>query len=305
MLNFLRLVRWKNLLLIAFVQLLIKYALLEPFGVAITLNGFGFSILVVATLCLAAAGNIINDIFDQDTDSINKPNRLLIGKFISEKSAYSLFIAFNVIGVLLGFYLAHLVGKPGFFAVFVCVSALLYIYASYLKQLPVVGNLVISVLVALSLLIVGLFELLPAITAYNQQTQLTYFKIIADYALFAFFINLIRELVKDLEDIPGDYKSGMRTLPIILGRTRATNIALALSTILLAAVVHYLITYMYENLWLVVYFLMAVVAPLLYIVLRLFYAKLVTDYKQISTILKLIMLTGMSSMLIYKFILLP
>ncbi len=297
------LIRWKNLLMIALVQLLIKYALLEPFGVTITLNGFGFSLLILSTLCIAAAGNIINDIYDQDTDAVNKTNKQIVGKAISEKTAYSLFIGFNVVGVLIGFYLSHLVGRTGFFALFVIVSGLLYIYASYLKQMLLIGNIVISVLVALSIIIVGLFELLPAITVQNQETQLTYFKIIFDYALFAFIINFVRELVKDIEDIDGDYKAGMNTLPIAIGRTRATHITLALSFIPLGAVIFYVVTYMYHNLWIVAYFLVFVIAPLIYVIIRLFQAKLKSDYHFISNLLKLIMLFGMLSLLIYKFIL--
>ncbi|OBX21308.1 prenyltransferase [Bizionia sp. APA-3] len=287
--------------MIALVQLLIKYALLESFGVTITLNGFGFSLLIIATLCLAAGGNIINDIFDQDTDAVNKPKKVIVGKSISEKTAYSLFIGFNVVGVLIGFYLSHLVGRSGFFALFVVVSGLLYIYASYLKQMILVGNIVISALIALSIIMVGLFELLPAITPQNQETQLTFFKIILDYALFAFCINLIRELVKDIEDIDGDYKVGMNTLPIAIGRARATHVTLALTFIPLAAVIYYVITYLYHNLWIVGYFLIFIIAPLIYIIIRLFQAKLKTDYHFISSLLKIIMLFGMLSLLIYKY----
>jgi len=299
--SILSLIRWKNLLMIALVQLLIKYALLESFGVTITLNGFGFSLLIIATLCLAAGGNIINDIFDQDTDAVNKPKKVIVGKSISEKTAYSLFIGFNVVGVLIGFYLSHLVGRSGFFALFVIVSGLLYIYASYLKQMILVGNIVISALIALSIIMVGLFELLPAITPQNQETQLTFFKIILDYALFAFCINLIRELVKDIEDIDGDYKVGMNTLPIAIGRSRATHVTLALTFIPLAAVIYYVITYLYHNLWIVGYFLIFIIAPLIYVIIRLFQAKLKSDYNFISSLLKIIMLFGMLSLLIYKY----
>ncbi|MFC5194861.1 geranylgeranylglycerol-phosphate geranylgeranyltransferase [Bizionia hallyeonensis] len=299
--SILSLIRWKNLLMIALVQLLIKYALLESFGVTITLNGFGFSLLIIATLCLAAGGNIINDIFDQDTDAVNKPKKVIVGKSISEKTAYSLFIGFNVVGVLIGFYLSHLVGRSGFFALFVIVSGLLYIYASYLKQMILVGNIVISALIALSIIMVGLFELLPAITPQNQETQLTFFKIILDYALFAFCINLIRELVKDIEDIDGDYKVGMNTLPIAIGRARATHVTLALTFIPLAAVIYYVITYLYHNLWIVGYFLIFIIAPLIYVIIRLFQAKLKSDYNFISSLLKIIMLFGMLSLLIYKY----
>jgi 4-hydroxybenzoate polyprenyltransferase len=289
--------------MIALVQVLIKYALLVPFGVITALNGFGFSLLVLATLCIAAAGNIINDIYDVETDLVNKPNQVIVGKTISEKKANNLFIAFNVIGVGLGFYVSNLVGKNGFFAIFVIISALLYVYASYLKQILVIGNIVISILVALSIIIVGLFELLPIITPENQTVQLTYFKIILDYALFAFLINLVRELAKDIEDIDGDHKAGMNTLPIAIGRDRASKVLFALSLMPLLAVVYYMITYLYKQPIAIGYFLIFVVAPLIYIAIKSFNAETKKDVRHISKILKLVMLLGMLSLLLFPFIL--
>lgn len=300
----LNLIRWKNLLMIVLVQLLIKYALFEPFGVTITLNGFGFSLLILATVFLAAAGNIINDIYDIETDLVNKPNQVIVGKTVSEKTANSLFILFNVLGVAIGFYLSHLVGRSGFFVIFVIISLLLYVYASYLKQMLLVGNIVISILVALSIIIVGLFELLPVITPSNQETQFTFFKILIDYALFAFIINLTREVAKDLEDIDGDYKAEMNTLPIAIGRERATKVLFTLALISLLAVTYYVITYLYKQQLAIGYFLVFVIAPLLYVCIKSFNAKTKKEYHHISFMLKLIMLSGMLSLLLYKFILL-
>ena len=299
----LNLIRWKNLLMIAVVQLLIKYALFEPFNVDITLNWFGFSLLILSTLCIAAAGNIINDIYDVETDLVNKPDRLIIGKKINEKNAYNLFIIFNVIGVGLGFYLSHLVGKSGFFALFVIISGLLYVYATYLKQMALIGNIVISMLVALSIIIVGLFELLPVTTPKNQETQLTFFKILLDYSLFAFMINLIREMVKDMQDIDGDHKANMNTLPIAIGRERASKVIFVLSIVPICAVVFYVLTFLYKQQMAVGYFLVFIVAPLLYVTIKLFNAKTKKDYGHISTMLKLIMFFGMLSLLIYPLIL--
>ena len=289
--------------MIAFVQLLIKYALFKPFNVDITLNWFGFLLLIGSTLCIAAAGNIINDIQDVDTDIVNRPEKVIIGKKVTEKTAYNLFIILNVIGVGLGFYLSNLVGRSGFFAIFVIISALLYIYATYLKQTLLVGNIVISVLVAMSVLIVGLFELLPVVNTQNQATQLTFFKILLDYALFAFIINLVREVAKDIEDIDGDYKAGMNTLPIAIGRERATKVLFALTLLPLFGVVYYMLTYLYKQQIAVGYFLLFLVAPLLYITIKSFSAKTKKDVRHISTILKIVMFLGMLSLLLYVFIL--
>ena len=303
MLQFLNLIRWKNLLIIALVQVLIKYALLLPFKIDITLNWFGFTLLVLSTLCIAAAGYVINDVYDVETDLVNRPNKVIVGKSVSEKTANNLFIILNVIGVLIGFYLSHLVGKSGFFALFVIISALLYVYASYLKQTLLIGNIVVSVLVALSLIIVGIFELLPVITPQNQATQLTMFKVLFDYALFAFIINLVREITKDIQDIDGDHKSGMNTLPIVIGRDRAKNVLFVLSLVPILAVVYYLSTYLYKQTIAVIYFLVLVIAPLILVSIKIFSSKTKKDYQFISNLLKIVMLTGMLSMLLYPIIL--
>lgn len=293
--------------MIAFVQLLIKYALFQPFlettELTIMLNGFGFGLLILSTLCIAAAGNIINDIYDVETDLVNRPSKVIIGKKISEKTAFTLFITLNVIGVLIGFYLSHLVGRSGFFAIFVIISALLYVYASYLKQMLLLGNIVISVLVGLSILIVGVFELMPAITAQNQATQLTFFKILFDYALFAFLINLTREIIKDLEDVDGDYKSGMNTLPITIGRDRASKVAFAVSLMPLLGSIYYVSTYLYKYELFIGYFIVLIIVPLIYIAFKSFQAKTKKHYHHISTMLKLVMLFGMLSLLLYPIVL--
>ncbi len=307
MIHFLKLIRWKNLVMIALVQILVKYALLLPFyeshGVVTALTPLAFSILVIATLCIAAGGYVINDIYDIETDKVNKPERVVINKHISEKVALNLFIVLNIIGVGLGFYLSNGIGKSAFFVIFFIASALLYIYSSYLKQMLLIGNVIVSLVVALSLLLVGIFELLPVITDTNREVQVFFFKLILDYAIFAFMINLIRELVKDIEDIDGDHKAGMQTLPIVLGRERANRIVFFLSLIPLFMVVYYVIANLFKQQVLVGYFLVLVIAPLIYITIKLFSAEQKSHYKHISLVLKLVMLTGMLSMLLYNYVL--
>ncbi|MBT8259680.1 MAG: UbiA family prenyltransferase, partial [Bacteroidia bacterium] len=99
MISFLNLIRWQNLVLIILVQVLIKYALLNVFNVAAKLDTLHFILLVLATVCIAASGNIINDIYDVETDTINKPKMVIVGKSISEKMAFNWFICLSVLGV--------------------------------------------------------------------------------------------------------------------------------------------------------------------------------------------------------------
>ena len=303
MTNIFNLIRWKNLLLIVLVQVLVKYALFESFNIELTLSTIQFILLVLSTICIAAAGNIINDIYDVEIDLVNKPERVIVGKNISEKNALNLFIILNVLGVGLGFYISNSIDRSGFAVIFVLISALLYIYASYLKQTLLIGNIVISILVTLSILIVVIFDLISSITILNRALYLDIFKITFNYAVFAFMINLLREIIKDIEDINGDYKAQMKTLPILIGRDRTTIFAFAFSFIPLIAVVHYIISYLYNNILAVIYFLLFVVGPMLYFTIKVYSAEQKKDYQHLSKVLKLIMLFGVLSLLLYPLVL--
>ncbi len=299
--NYLNLIRYQNLLFIALVQVFIKYGLFFPITVETTLNTFHFTLLVIATLCIAAAGNIINDIYDVEIDKINTPSKVLIGKKISERTANRLFIILNVIGVAIGFYLSNSIGKSGFAALFIVFSALLYLYASYLKGMVLIGNLLISFLVAMSLIIVALFDLLPAITEQNQTAQSAVFKIVLHYSLFAFLINLIREIVKDLQDINGDKNGGMNTLAIALGRKRTIMIVFFMGVFMVLGVVLYMYQYLYNHQVLLLYFLFAIVAPLMYFCIKAWSAKTLKEYTFLSNFLKIIMFLGICSIPLFSF----
>jgi 4-hydroxybenzoate polyprenyltransferase len=289
--------------MIAAVQLLVKYALFPAFAMDTTLSPFNFSLLILTTICIAAGGYIINDIYDIETDAINKPNKIVVGKSVSESTANKLYILFTFSGVCLGFYLSHAVGRPAFFGIFVIISALLYVYASYLKQIAIAGNIVVSILVSLSLLVVGIFELIPVITIQNESVQSTMLEIVTDFAVFAFLINFIREIIKDIQDVDGDHKMGMQTLPILFGKTRTSKVTMVLTLITIAIILYYVTTFLYMHVIAIAYFLIAVVGPLIYVAIKMFTAENNAQFKHISFMLKLVMLTGMLSMLLYKMIL--
>lgn len=305
--NLLRLIRFKNLFMIAFIQCIIKYVFFElqqfkTANLTTALDTTAFTCLVLATMCIAAAGNIINDIYDVVADNINKPNNVIIGKHISEDMANNLFIGFTVIGVALGVYATWDIDKNSYATIFLIVSALLYWYATSLKQTIIIGNVLVSFLVGLSIIIVGVFEISPMITLDSRDAYLFMFKFLVDYALFAFLINLVRELVKDLEDVDGDYKAGYNTLPIAIGRDRANKVAFGVCVITIMAITYYVITYLFENQYLLLYFIFLIIGPLSYCAIKLLSAKTKAHYTQLSMVLKVTMVLGMCSIIFLKFI---
>ena len=298
--KYLKLIRYKNLLMLAFMQVLFRYAFLNQKGVPLALADWQYGLLVLSTVLLAAAGYVINNIFDVATDTINKPNDVVIGKGISETRAYNIYIGLNITGVAIGFVLSNIILRPTFASLFILIASLLYFYATTLKQIMVVGNFVVALLLSASVLIIGIFDIFPAINADNQAQMAGLFSILIDYALFAFMINFIREIIKDIEDVNGDYNQGMNTLPIAIGISRASKIALAFAIIPFILCLLYINTYFFKNnlFFVTLYAFAFVLAPLLYFIVKILTAKSKKDYHHLSTVLKLILFFGILSILI-------
>lgn len=293
---FLKLIRYQNLLLLVFMQLLFRYGFLNLQDISLALSDLQFGILVLSTVCIAAAGYIINNIFDKETDAINN-KEVIIGKEISEANAYNLYIALNVLGVGGGFYLSNVIEKPGFALLFIVVSGTLYLYASSFKQSLLIGNIIVSILTAISVIIIGLFDLYPMITPDTQVHLGILFKLLLDYALFAFLINFIREMVKDLQDVKGDYNMGMNTLPIAIGVARTSKIVLAATAFITFYLLYYIYIYYFSNNLYIstLYSLLTIIAPLILICIKLFEAKTSSDFKTLSLLLKVVLFFGILS----------
>ena len=229
--KYLKLIRFQNLLMLAFMQLVFRYLFLKQSYVDLALTDFNYILLVIATVCIAAGGYVINNIMDQDTDEITKPQNRVVGVSISETVAYNWYIGLTIVGVGIGFYLSNVIYKPTFASMFILGATLLYMYATSFKQIPVLGNVVVALMLSTSIIIIGLFDILPAIDVDNRFRMKEAFDILMHYAIFAFIINLIREIVKDLEDMDGDYQSGINTLPIAIG-VQKTKIIVGVLTII-------------------------------------------------------------------------
>lgn len=300
--NFLKLIRYQNLLIIALMQAVFHFGFLkQQEGLLLGLNDVEFVLLIIATVCIAAAGYIINNIVDQETDAISKPEKVIVGKHISEIKAYNYYIAFNVIGVLIGFFIANIIFKESFAGIFIFVAFVLYLYATQFKQSLLAGNFLVSFLVAFSILLVGLFDLYPIIAPETRQFLNILFQIIIDYAIFAFLLTFISEVVKDIEDYEGDLKTGMNTLPIFLGKEKTQKVVFALSFIPLLALLYYLVTNFTTLDYVIYYTLGFVVAPMLYFIIKLWQAKTQKNFNHLSAVLKLVMVTGVLSIIVITY----
>lgn len=279
-------------------QLIFRYGFLKLQNIPLALNDWQYGLLVLSTVLIAAGGYVINNIFDQDTDNDNKPNNVIVGKSISETNAYSIYVALNITGVSIGFYLSNVIAKPGFASLFILIAATLYFYAVNWKQMLLIGNFIVALLLSFSVIIIGIFDLFPVVNQSNQPLMANLFSILIDYAVFSFMINFIREIVKDLEDVNGDYNQGMRTLPIILGISRTAKVVSILSFIPVCAILLYINNYLMPLLFVTIYMLLFVVGPLLYFSIKIWSASSQKEFHVLSLLLKWILLFGILSILV-------
>jgi 4-hydroxybenzoate polyprenyltransferase len=277
-LGFLRLIRWPNLLMIALTQYMTRIFLIGPVSEwKLILAESNIFLITLSTVLIAAAGYVINDYFDVKIDLINKPERVIIGRYLKRRVAITTHQVFNVLGCAIGLYVSKWV-----FVISVLSVTLLWLYASFFKKRPFIGNFIVSLLTALSLIILSVYY------PYNRQ-------LVGLYALFAFGITLIREIIKDMEDVRGDASHGCRTLPIIWGIPRTKLFLYALIALFIPAL--FLAAHWLQNTQLAWLFftLLGLIGWLVY---RLVYADTKREFGSLSSLCKIIMLVGMMSMIL-------
>jgi 4-hydroxybenzoate polyprenyltransferase len=274
--GFLKLTRVPNLFIIGFTQYFCAVFLVAfPDNGIELLYDYRLFLLSCSTIMIAAAGYIINDYYDVKIDYINKPNRVVVGKLIKRRIVLASHVVLNVLGIGIGFYLNLYIGIINFFAGF-----LLWIYSNQLKRLPFIGNLVISLLTALSILVLAVY--------FQKNVSL-----IMNYAVFAFSINLIREIIKDMEDLRGDMRFGSKTLPIVWG-LRKTKYLLYVLILVFVFILFYL-SFQLGNQTLNI-FLIILIVPIIYLIYLLYRADSQKRFHRLSMYCKLLMLAGISSM---------
>ena len=252
-----------------------------------------FLVLSLATICIAAAGYVHNDIIDLKADRINKPHEVYYEDQISHNKTLLFCGLLAIIGISLGVGVSFVVGNLAYSWLFIITSALLYAYNSFLKRIPVVGNIVTSAIVTFSLLIVWIFETQALLQApvenifINEGRTIFYFVI-----TLAFMLNLLRELVKDVQDLNGDYAMGYQTLPILIGSKRTMIVCTFITLAVLFN--NALFTFIYANGILKIGVILSIftVIPLAYIASKCRDAKNTMDYKHIARLLKVMMLLG-------------
>ena len=320
--TFLKLVRWPNLLIVAFTMILMRYAVVEPVISKITVSIIGgtgemmplslkfpwydFIVLILATVCLTAGGYVINDYFDIRTDLINR-GEVIVGSKVPRRQAMLLHNILNIIGVTAGFYISW---KAGYFwmgMLFLIVSGLLYFYSASYKRQFLVGNLVVAILTAMVPLLVVFYEW-PAlyrfyeVNAFSSPDLNVIFYWVGGFALFAFITTLTREIIKDIEDFEGDMAYGRNTVPVVTGILTARIIAIVLTVVTIALLYLVWRFFLHDKITLV-YISAAVVVPLAIVIYRLILSPGKRQLHSASRLMKIAQCSGVLYSVVVKLIL--
>lgn len=273
-----------------------------------SLHTWQFLLIVLSTVLIAAGGYVINDFFDKDIDAANG-----IGKVhdFSGWTMKTLYFVFSIIGIAIGLYLTYALKLRQFALTYLLTAALLYFYSASYKRLPLVGNFVVAFLTAVAVFLPAFadYELqyafrdikLPVINnkMYNLRLIIA---IAAAYAFFAFLISLVREIIKDMEDIEGDREFGCNTLPIVAGINNTKLIAIGLLLLIVGLILFLQIKQAWwESLPVFGYTILFVQVPLLILSVKLFLSAEKKHFKVASMIAKVVMVGGILSLPVFKF----
>ncbi len=303
--SFLTLIRFPNLLMIAFIQCMMRYAVILPlarsYGVELQLSGFTFFCLVFSTMCTAAAGYAINDYFDVKTDKINRPGEVVVGRTISRRKAMMTHVILSATGILLGGYVTWKAGIPELVLVYIVVAGMLWLYSSIYKRQFLIGNIIVALFSALVPMMV-LLDIPPIYREYAQfllekgeNFNIAVFWILG-VAVFAFLTTLAREIIKDAEDFEGDVAYGCRSLPIVLGDryTKWTIIGINAVVVVLLSFVYGYFLYHVAGYFSFFYILLLLLIPIIFINRKIYKATTNDDYRRAGDWMKLVMLAGIA-----------
>jgi len=307
---FFRLIRWPNLFFITLTQSLFYYFILLPCFLEMDsspyeniLNPGLFWLLSLSSVLIAAAGYIINDYFDLNIDQVNKPLKIVVGKVIKRRWTILWHWLLSGLGVIIGFYISWKLRNPIIFISHLVCVTLLWFYSTTFKRRLLIGNIIVSLLTAWVILVLYACEF-----RFHRFVDPVYHTLLARvykfailYSSFAFVLSLIREVIKDLEDMEGDAHDGCKTMPIVWGMS-ASKIFVGTWLVVLIAALFVLQFYVlqFRWWWSIVYGMLFIIGPLVRLFLGLRRATTSNDFHQLSTLVKMIMLTGIFSMTFFK-----
>lgn len=286
-------------------QYLLFYLVIQPGfekgGVNPLLDNFLFFLLVIDTILIAAAGNVVNDLFDESTDAINEKTK--VGYHRSKAMSWLLVLILNT--VFISLYVAYQIDNLKLSLISVAAIGLLILYSAYLQRTTLVGNFVVSLFVAFVTGIIWFAER----AAYRDLAKIdeVEFKqltlLLSCYMIFSFVANMYREIVKDIEDVPGDARANYNTIAVSWGVARAKIVAIFYGVFLFLLELGWVLgNPLSTSLTAQVVFVFLIMAPTAYAIYQTNNSRTVQDFHKNSTLIKIIMAGGLIYLVILKLI---
>ncbi len=271
-------IRGYNILVIALAQYLASIYILSPDlplrKVLLDLNLF---FIVLASALAIAGGYIINSFYDSEKDLINKPRKSMLDRLVSQRTKLSAYFVLNFASVIFASYVS--------FRAVIFFSAYIFgiwLYSHKLKKIPLLGNIVSA-----TLAITPFF----AVFVYYKNFETVIFV----HAIYLFLLILVREFIKDMENMAGDLAQGYKTIPLIYGTKASKGLSTALVVLTLIPALS--LIYYFDVGYMYVYFAASVALLILFIVL-LWRSNSKKDYVWLHNILKFIIVIGAFSILL-------
>jgi 4-hydroxybenzoate polyprenyltransferase len=274
--------------------LIVLYPVLDQNKLTRVLDTWHFVILVLVTVIITLCGYMINDYFDYEADNIHKANKI-IQRRLSKEKILILYVIFLLIGLGIAIYLALYIGKPLYLFIYLAAQFLLYYYSKKLKIVPGLGNLMVASMCAAVVLILLLPES-ENLKLLLETNRINYFQLTSlfiSFSLFAFLITMIREIVKDMEDVKGDFSQGKKTLALSFGMEKARQMATFFLFVLIVSILLWVSLMGSIRDWWNIYLILAIAGPLLVAIYLLQTAKKSTEFRKISMLLKFVMFLGL------------
>lgn len=299
-----KLIRLPNLIIIALTLYAFRYLVVKPYygmsGTEFQMDSISYSLMVIVTMLIAVAGYVSNDYYDLEIDKVNRPDRPAVSGKIDHPTLPSIAGAFSLLAIV-GMIVLSL-RMQSFWPIPVLLLALITVwwYARYLKKSLFLGNLAVSFMSSLTLGMAWLFEwlMLNKADIHIYETK-PLSRIAIGIVVFAFMLSLIREIIKDLEDMEGDRQNNCRSIPIVKGIAFTRNLIYSLTILLFILLVigQLGLTTLYFPM-VVLWLIPAVQLPLLFFTIKLRKAAGKESYHRLSTLIKWIMVGGIASMAI-------
>jgi len=306
--KYLSIIRWPNLLMVPLTMYLMRYCIVQPMldyqfsiqlgsQLRLQLSDGYFFVLVMINVLLGAAGYVINDYYDRRIDTLNHPESVIVGKSIPQRHAIIYHWALNAAAIVLAVIFAWHLKLFSIVLLYMMIAGIFWLYSTTYKRQLLVGNLVVAIVTATIPLQVGLFEYLTLTREYGYEmllNSLTFMPIMywmVGFAFFAFLTNLIREIVKDMEDVEGDCYCGCDTLPIHFGMRISKIVVVSLFLLMIACLLAVYQLFLHDFLTLI-YIAALLIVPACVAAFMTIRASEVKHYKRISTLIKIVMVLG-------------